>query len=247
MKKAKVLPAFTNKQLSALAKEYDGKLIEAISGFSKNVTEIGKILAAMRDESMCLYRFVYDPRQESAVFETWRDYARYRIGKLSDASLYDYVSAHSLTQGEHALSESTVNKLGIKKAAQLSRLPPELRMELLPSAQNASVASVKRSVDSILDEGKPKDEKKERLLPISRSLPQQTIDLIEEIEHDGIWMEGIRDGDKTLSLKAKLWHAIFLNFKANFQAELDAGAIYREEQANANTEGAAVSENQPTV
>jgi hypothetical protein len=235
-KKPEVLPALSRPQLVALAKEHDERLVQAVASFSSSVTEIGRELAIMRDESTQFYKFIRVPTQEFCDgFPSWRAYARYRVANLCDASLYDHIAAFSLTQGENPIPEKFVNSLGIKKSAQLARLEPAQRSQkVLAIAQQASASEVKRRVDEILAESKPEPQK-ERLTLLSRSLPQQTIDLIEEIERDGIWMDGIRDGDKTVPLRAKLWHAVWANFKANYQGELEAGAAYREEQeANAD-------------
>jgi len=62
---------------------------------------------------------------------------------------------------------------------------------------------------------------------LARSLPVQVIELIEEIEEDGVWLEGVRDGDNSLPLRAKLWCAVWMNFRANYLEELEEAHRYR--------------------
>ena len=51
---------------------------------------------------------------------------------------------------------------------------------------------------------------------------------MEEIELDGQYMEGIRDGDSSVSLRGKFWHYVCVNFRESHKAELAEGRKYRE-------------------
>jgi len=233
----------TKSELTLRAGIHDVNLGLAVSQLSQSIIEIGKELAVMRDEE--LWRYIHDPETDGGnrgCFTSWRDYARYRLGSMSTSKMYDYLSAVSLTYGEKPISAATVEQLGVKKAAQIARLPEKHRTKkLLKEIESASVAVTKELVDARLEE--PGVQKKTQLIPLTIALPQETIDLINEVERDGVFMEDIRDGDRSWTLRAKLWHAVWVSFRTEYQEDLKAAAFYREYQkthANENQKEVAV-------
>ena len=219
-------------QLEEKAQEHDTKLTQALQKLDSGIIEVGCELAIIRDQH--LYRYLKDPNtngDNKGCFITWRDYARYKLGKMSTAKMYELISAHTLTCGENAIPTSEVVELGVKKAAQLARLPKKkLTSQIVQEAKHETVKEVTVKINMMLDEEKPVSERKEKLVPLGNiGLPQSTIDLINEVEKDGMFMEGIRDGDKTLSLRAKLWHAVWFFFLDSHREELREAARYREQ------------------
>jgi hypothetical protein len=118
--------------------------------------------------------------------------------------------------------------MGIKRAAQLARLKPEQRSpRIITAALSESITEVRREVQRIINIDLPEIERQEPTFLISRYLLADTIALIEAIEQDGVCMEGIRDGDRSVTLRGKLWHAVWLFFRAAHEDELAEGARYR--------------------
>jgi hypothetical protein len=211
--------------LTLMAAEHDANLALAVSTLSQSVVEIGKELAIMRDDE--LWRYVRDPKAEGA-FLTWRDYARYRLGTMSTSKMYDYLSAASLIHGEKPMEAVEVERLGVKKSAQIARLPEKKRTKkLLKQIEDASVSSTKAIVEAILASDVAGEEPKARLVPFNIALPQEVIDLIEQVEHDGQFLETVRDNDRTWTLRAKLWHQVWWYFLDEHQEDLKAAAFYR--------------------
>jgi hypothetical protein len=240
-------PAHNEKQLEALAREHDHKLTSAIKSMKEAVVEVGEELAFMQNGELKLWRHVKDPNTDGSnrgCFGTWRDYAKSRLGDMSKSAMYEYIAAHSLTQGEAPIPKADVQKIGVKKAAEVAKLPASERKAAVEHAKKAKVSEVKKRTSAKIEGAKPENERKVKLFPFSRSLPEATIKLIEEIEKSGMFMEGIRDGDRTESLRAKLWNSVWVNFQASFAEELREGEQYREQfmQKLAKKKGSEVSE-----
>ena len=110
------------------------------------------------------------------------------------------------------------------KANELARLSPEQRtQDVIQSAVEDTVPMVKQKVQEKLNMARPPEERKEVLILLARNLPPQLIQMIEEIEADGVFMEGVCDGDVSVTLRAKLWCAVWTNFRANYEEELTEG------------------------
>jgi len=216
--------------LALRAAEHDTNLALALSRLSESVVEIGKELAIMRDQE--LWKYIHDPKTDGdnrGCFKNWRDYARFRLGKMSESKMYEYLSVQSLLHGEKPMTAQAVEQLGVKKAAQIARLPEKKRTKkMLKEIEEASVAATKEIVDSVLEGDAPKV----KLYAYTVALPQEVIDLIEEVERDGVFMEDIRDGDRSWTLRSKLWHAVWLSFQVENQEQLRAAAFAREYKKN---------------
>lgn len=218
--------------LTKTAEEHDQKLVVAVKSMKDSIVDVGRELAFMQDDSLKLWKYIRNPETDGShrgAFASWRDYAKYRLGNMGKSAMYELIAAHSLTKGPQAIPAADVQKLGVKKAAQIARLPASKRTkEVVEHAKKSKLSKVKKSVQAKIDEDKPASERKVRLFPLTRNLQAETIEMIEEIEKGGCYMEGIRDGDRTMSLRSKLWHAVWVNFRANFSVELAEGEAYRE-------------------
>jgi hypothetical protein len=203
------------------AEEHDGKLALACTNLTQSVVEIGKELAIMRDEE--LWREVRNKSGERV--ESWREYVKFRLGSMSTSKMYEYLSAASLIHGEKPMAVEQVEKLGIKKATQVARLPEHKRTKkLLKQIEKESVAGAKLLVESVLEQPAPKV----ILVPLTIALPQEVIELINQIERDGQFLESVRDNDRSWTLRAKLWHQVWWDFLNSHTQELKAAAMYRE-------------------
>jgi len=118
--------------------------------------------------------------------------------------------------------------LGIKKAAQVARLPEKKRTKkLLKQVKKASVAQAKALVDAVL--AAEAGEQKVKLVPYTIGLPQEVVDLIAQVESSGQFLESVRDNDRSWTLRAKLWHQVWWHFLDVHREELAAAARYKEE------------------
>ena len=241
VKKQEVLPPENGKELESFALTHDAKLVYAVNSLKSSLSTLAEEGAVMRDESKRLWRFVKDPNtdgMQKGCFATWRDYARSRLGDISSNKLYEIAAVHSLTRGANPVPAADIDQLGVKKAAQLARLPEKDRTKArIKKAKSQTVREVTKEVDKVLDKQKPPSERKEKLVSFSVSLSQSTIDLIEKLEHDGVWLKLVRDGDKSLSLKAKLWHAVIWYFYDSHREALAEAALEREAFIAANHKG----------
>lgn len=235
-----VLPKnMSDKELDNLAQEHDERLVLAVKRMKDSVVEIGAELAIMKNADLKLWRRIKDPKTDGSFrggFQHWQDYARFRLGgDLAQSSMYEYIAAASLTTGSNPIPKEDVQKMGVKAAAEVARLPERERTrEVVEHAKKSSVKEVKKAVRKKIEDAKPEHERKVELFDFKLRLPQETIDLIRSVQRGGIFMEGIRDGDRTLPLVAKLTHAVYINFQANFTKELEEGEEFRASYERAN-------------
>jgi hypothetical protein len=66
----------------------------------------------------------------------------------------------------------------------------------------------------------PPEERRDVGIFWGRYDPAEVIDRFERLEARGCYLEGIRDGDRTLTLRAKFMLALIVNFEAHFEEEL---------------------------
>jgi hypothetical protein len=148
---------------------------------------------------------------------------KFRLGAMSTSKMYEYLSASSLIHGEKPMTAEQVEKLGIKKATQVARLPEAKRTKkLLKQIEKESVVGAKALVESALDQPGPK------LVPLTIALPVEVVELINQIERDGQFLESVRDNDRSWTLRAKLWHQVWWDFLDTHEEELKAAAVWRE-------------------
>jgi len=243
MKKSKaaggeIVPA-ADKKLVALAMQLDLEVRHNVSQIETSIVAIGKALEKLKDKKHRLWRFVTD-KQHKTGFQTWEDYATSRLGAISHGRIHELVAAASLTEGENPIPAKTVNAMGVKKAAEVYRLEPQDRTPDIVNAaadRNVPVAAIKEKVQEKINMKLPEEERKESTQFFARNLTARTVALIEEIELDGVWMEGIRDQNTQATLRDKLWHAVWVTFRENYQQELKDAMEYRKAYEAKNAAG----------
>jgi len=215
------------------AQEHDEVIVNAIRESAVPFQRLCRELVIMRDEK--LWKFIKNPEgngDNRGCFASWREYAHFRLGPMCQASLYEHVNSAMLTMGANALSESEVQELGPKKCNLISQLPSEQWREVAEKAKTSRVAQVKDLVDIRL--GKETEAKVETKRVDYSDMPQEVIELIAEVEKDGIYLNFVRDNDRTWTLRAKLWHAVFYHFKQEYAADFIEAKQYREQKEAVN-------------
>ena len=150
---------------------------------------------------------------------------------MAHTKLYDMLAIYGLTQGEDALDPKDVEEMGPKNAAEVARLEPGDRTpDVIEAAKKESTRKVKKIVQEKLNEKLDPEERKDPTFMFARNLDEPTIELIEQIEKDGIWIEAVRNGDKSVSQLVKLWNYVWAKFVLDYQEELEEGRRYREAQ-----------------
>ena len=195
------------------AKQLDQKIRVAVKTMNHSLTELGKLLVMMKQSELW--------RNLPERYRGWEDYAQTIIGSRARSTLYEILAAHSLTGGVHAIQSRLVNQMGIKRAAQIARLKPIQRTPaVIEIAVNGSLSKVKAVVQEVLNQDLPEEDRRETTVLFSRNLPAATANLMEEIELDGQFMEGIRDGDSSVSLRGKFWHYVCVHFREKVRSPL---------------------------
>jgi len=211
----------------------DEKVCEAAREVGAQFVVLGKLLLKMKESGLWQHLQNIDG---TPCFRRYEQYTDARVGKMARSRVFELLSVAQLSQGAKPIDEETVEKLGIKAAAEIAKLPEQKRTrEVIREALKAeSVAEVREQVRGILNEDLPASEKKEATSLFARQLPLRTIKRFEKLEARAIWMEGIRDGDKTLTLKQKFFEAMIAFFEEHFATELaeaDGFKVQHEELA----------------
>ena len=221
-KKALVKTTPKDAKLALSAKALDGQIREAAKEAMNAFGNLCKLLGKMRTDGLWLH--LVDGKGHP-LWDRFEDYAQSILGPMARGKFYEMLAASSLTQGPNALPEAVVNEMGPKKAYQISRLEPEHRTVDSPIVQtarnrNSTVAEVTRKVQTQLNETLPADE---QVLPTqmwARNLPLHLIQEYEELEAVAFFIPAIRDGDRTLSLGAKVFQLAVIGLR-----EYHAGAL----------------------
>ena len=237
--------AAETKKYTAMAMQLDSEVRTHVATCVTSITAIGKALEKLRDKKLQLWRFISDKKHKHG-FKTWEEYANDRIGPMSHGKMYELVAAASLTEGENPIPKATVDKMGIKKAAEVARLEPQDRTpDIVKAAADpkVQVATIKERVQEKINLTLPADERKEPTQFFARNLTNQTVAYIEECESVGVYIEGIRDGNPAATLRDKLWYAVWLFFRENHPEEFEAAEkLKAREEARANGNAAAMDE-----
>jgi len=220
--KGEVRPPAKDKQaLTATAKQLDTDIRRECALVQRSITKLAEMLAQMRERE--LWKYLRDPLHKGA-YKRFEEYAQAALGPLSRTRVYSLLAIRELSQGPNPIPPETIERMGRVKANELARLSPEQRTpDVIQSAVEDTVPMVKQKVQEKLNMARPPEERKEALILLARNLPPQLIQMIEEIEADGVFMEGVCDGDMSVTLRAKLWHAVWTNFRANYEEELTEG------------------------
>jgi hypothetical protein len=210
------------------ATHLDRQIRAVVKQAQRSLTDLGRLLARMRESRLWEYL--------PGDYRGWEHYAQDVIGSRAHSSLYEIVGAYSLTEGAHAIPSAVVNKMGVKRAAQVARLKPEQRTSaIIHAATSKSVAAVKRVVQETLNMDLAPDEQKEVTQLLAINLPASMVAEFEELMEIGICMEGIRDGDRTQTMRQKFFGVMIVATREYYAVELaDAMQYKAAQEANEN-------------
>ena len=102
-------------ELATLAKQKDSEIRRRLKSVDQDMMVVVNLLAQMRRQG--LWRYI--------GFRSFEGYIRNVHGELAQSrtQLYDLLAIHELKEGERAIPDAVIKKMGIKKAVELSRLP----------------------------------------------------------------------------------------------------------------------------
>jgi hypothetical protein len=210
-----------SENLSERAVGLDCQIRTAIKAAQQSISELGSLLAQMKRSELW--------KHLPASYRGFEDYARAVLGPIAHSTLYDLLAADSLTRGQHGIPPAIVDKLGVKRAAQLARLKPDDRTPaVIKTALNSSLPKTKAVVQAIINIDLPEEDRREATVLFARNLAAATADQMESLEEDGQFMEGIRDGDTSVTLRSKFWYYVCVDFQERHKRELAEGREYRE-------------------
>jgi hypothetical protein len=190
----------------------------AMASTKKPLVKIASLLTKMKESE--LWQRVKDPTHAQG-FSDFQSYKQAVIASFGQSRFYEILSTHELTQGKSPVSDSDIEKMGLKKAAEVAKLNPEQRTkEIVELATKAPLAKVKQRVREVLNKHLPQDLKKEYTVSFVRSMTPSIVARYEALEANGVWLEGICDHDPTMTAKQKLLLAVIVNFEATHGEQL---------------------------
>jgi hypothetical protein len=216
-----------NSERSASANRLDVEIRREWQKSQTSLLKVSGMLATMRNEKLWIE--LINPETKDA-YKRFSDYVCEVTGnKIAHTKLYELLAIYGLTQGEDALDPKDVDEMGAKNAAEIARLDPKDRTpEVVESAKKESTRKLKKLVQEKLNEKLDPEDRKEPTFMLGRNLDEPTIELIEQIEQDGIWIEAVRNGDNSVSQLVKLWNYVWSMFVLDHQEEIAEGQKYRE-------------------
>jgi hypothetical protein len=211
------------RELFAIA--LDEEIRHEIELMQTSLSKVAEMLLKMREER--LWTYLVNPTTK-VPYRRFDEYVSSVTGdEIAHTKLYDLLAISRLSVGPNAIPPETVQKLGRIKSAEIARLEPQERTpELVQELLDRSVAVVKQRVQEIINISLPPDERRDVPLFWGRYYPRQVIERFEQLEARGCFLEGIRDGDRTITLRAKFMVALIINFEANFEEELKEADAY---------------------
>ena len=223
--KGTIIPPKVDARFKAKAMAEHLKVMTCKQTAQESFLELAAHLAKMKQGN--LWAGVSD-KDHPEGFNDWTAYRQFVLGDMGKTRLYELIAIHELTQGDKPIAPSIIKRMGIKRAYEFSRVEPEKRSpQLITLAQSAPLAEVKEAVQSLINEDLPKDRQKEHTVAFVRMLPPSLIAKYEELEEDGIWLEGIRDHDPSMTSKQKFFAALLANFRATHLEELQEAKDFR--------------------
>jgi hypothetical protein len=187
--------------LEVQARELDRQIRTRLQEAERSLIEVGRLLTQMRESGLWKYLPVR--------YSGWEDYVNSVMGPRARSTLHETVAAYSLTRGSHPIPPDVVNKMGVKRAAQVARLEPEERTpEIREAATTAPVAVVRNKVQAKLNTKLPPDERRPMLKMFAINLPEATVSELEELLEVMCYMKDIRDGDNTQTMRQKAMSAM---------------------------------------
>jgi hypothetical protein len=201
------------KRLAEEAIQLDRTIRQKAKTLRRDCAELGALLAKMRD----LWRYLPNKK-----FRTFEQYVTGALGEpMSRSRVYELVTAHMLTEGENPIPAQEVEQMGIKRATEVARLRPEQRTpEIREMAKTEPVMAVRNKVQAVLNQELPPDEQKPMLKLLAINLPEETVQRFETLMEVMVYMEGIRDGDNTQTMRAKAFNAMLWSTEQYLAPEL---------------------------
>lgn len=230
-------PMNGQQNLTQQAKQLDREIRAKAKILREDWTELCALLARMKERH--LWRYL-----RSKKYKSFEEYATAAIGQtISRSRGYELVTAYMLTTGENPIPAKEVQKMGIKRAVEVARLAPEKRTaEILEMAKTEPVMVVRNRVQMVLNAKLPKDEQKPMLKLLAINLPEEYVDEFEDLMEVAIWMEGIRDGDNTQTMRAKAFQAMLFSFREFMAEELIEARKYMKAKEGMDDSPAAETE-----
>lgn len=220
------------------AEKLDREVRSAWASAKPKLMRVAKLLKKIQESELWKYLKV-------RRYSGFHDYMKSVIGAdWSESHMYELLTASGLTVGENPLSEKAVEKMGIKKSCQLARLRSNQRdPETVKKVMRASVQKARQIVQEKINETLPEAERREITVLFSRNYTPTLVSYFEEVESIAIYMEGIRDGDTSVTLREKFMHAMLVNFCENYAHELaEAQKVRAAKESRSGKSSAAASE-----
>jgi hypothetical protein len=196
-------------QARKLHQQIRAKLKEA----QRPLIDLGRLMTRMRESGLWKYL--------PGRYRGWEDYVNDVMGSRARSSLHEIVAAYSLTQGSNPIPPEDVERMGVKRAAQVARLKGEQRTpEIREMAKTEPVMVVRNKVQAVLNQELPADEQKPMLKLLAINLPEETVQRFETLMEVMVYMEGIRDGDNTQTMRAKAFNAMLWSTEQYLAPEL---------------------------
>jgi hypothetical protein len=220
-------PTKDKRELLAMARQADAEIRHECSVVQHSVAKLGMLLSKMR--RLHLWKYLSDKNHKTG-FRRFEDYVKSVLGSaMGHSKIYDLLAIHDLTSGPNPIAPETIEKIGRVKATELARLSPEDRtFDMLKSCLEETVPVVRRKVQAKLNKSLPMDQQSEAVVLFAINLPESTRDELEDLLEVGIWMQGIRDGDRTVTMRQKFFAVMLVATREHYAAELAEAMKYKE-------------------
>jgi hypothetical protein len=236
-------PVKDDKKARAEANQLHTEAAHEVSSASQSIVRLGKLVAKLKDPRYRRWELVSVKGHKNG-FKSWGAYSEFLLGPISRGKLYELVEAASLTEGPNALPAKTVRELGVKKAVEVARLKPKDRTPaVIQTIRESSLPKAKHVVQTIINMDLPEEDRREATVAFMRNLPTATAELMEELELDGQYMEGMRDSDTSVTLRGKFWHYVCVDFRERHKADLAEGKKFRLAMEAKNAKASASKKN----
>jgi hypothetical protein len=213
-----------DQQIRAKRKEVDPPLIE-----------LGRLMARMRESELWKYLPIR--------YHGWEDYFNDVMGPRSRSTIHEIAAAYSLSQGSDPITPEDVNRMGVKRAAQLARLHPEDRTPAtIRAATTETVMAVRNRVQAVLNQKLPKDEQGPMLRLLSINLPEDLVDEFEDLMETMSHTDGARDGDRAVTIRAKAFKLILIGAEQHWAQELAEALVRMRAEAGVDDSPAAAAQ-----
>jgi hypothetical protein len=162
------------------------------------------------------------PSFDDYITKIHREFAKSR------SKAFNLLAVYQLTKGDNAIPAEMVDRMGQKKAVELTRLQPHQRTpDVIAVALTQPLSKVRNVVTARRNETLPPHEQKPMVRMFALLLPEDTCDELNELLDEMEYAEGVRDGDMTRTLRQKAMDAIVKGARLFYQQELAEAAEYR--------------------